>query len=108
MTDAYNYNLDTIFDTLSHRNIISNALYKGEVNITFTKADGTQRTMLCTLQSARLPVVVIDESKTPRKTNDATQVVWDITAGGWRSFCWDRVVAFNVPCATIPSLTETL
>jgi len=37
--------------------------------ITFTKKDGTERVMNCTLRGDMLPVVEIKEDKAPRKQN---------------------------------------
>ena len=110
MTDPYN--LDTLFDDLSHRDIISNALHQGKVNVSFTKADGTQRQMLCTLNESYMPVVVAetpspDAVSTPRKKNDATQVVWDIDACGWRSFRWDSILAFNFTTNSVRQWNHT-
>ena len=93
-------------DTPTDRDVLLAALHQGEVSVTFTKLDGTERTMRCTLREARLPVVVVDDTKTPRKTNEATVAVWDIDAGGWRSFLWDRVTSFGVPTDTLPQSTE--
>jgi hypothetical protein len=31
------------------------------------------------------------QSKSPKKTNEDVCAVWDIDAGAWRSFRWDRL-----------------
>lgn len=54
--------------------------------ITFTKKDGSERVMNCTLRSDMLPAVEIKEDKTPRKKNDNVLSVYDLEANGWRSF----------------------
>lgn len=54
--------------------------------VTFTKKDGTERVMNCTLRADLLPAVEIKEDKTPRKQNDSALAVYDIDANGWRSF----------------------
>lgn len=57
--------------------------------VTFTKKDGEERIMTCTLKPELLPVVVIkegDENKPPRKRSEDTMAVYDLTAQGWRSF----------------------
>jgi hypothetical protein len=59
--------------------------------ITFTKKDGTERVMNCTLRSDMLPAVEIKEDKTPRKQNDSVLSVYDIDAQGWRSFTLSSV-----------------
>lgn len=57
--------------------------------ITFTKKDGTERVMKCTLQEAKLPVVEQKETtevtKT-RKENPELLSVYDLESDGWRSF----------------------
>lgn len=55
------------------------------VTVTFTKSDGAERVMRCTLQSQYLPSVSLAEGKT-RKTNDNTLSVWDLEVSAWRSF----------------------
>ena len=54
--------------------------------ITFTKKDGTERVMNCTLRSDMLPAVEIKEDATPRKQNDSIISAYDLDAKGWRSF----------------------
>ena len=52
------------------------------VTITFTKKDGTERVMHCTLDPARLPPVVVTEDKKERKVNDNIMSVYDVDAKG--------------------------
>jgi len=59
--------------------------------ITFTKKDGTERVMNCTLRGDMLPVVENKEDKAPRKQNDSVLSVYDIDAQGWRSFTINAV-----------------
>lgn len=59
--------------------------------ITFTKKDGTERVMNCTLCGDMLPVVEIKEDKAPRKQNDSVLSVYDLDAQGWRSFTINTV-----------------
>ncbi len=63
------------------------------VEIEFTKKDGTDRVMKCTLQEDYLPeydgVILIDKD---RWKKDAL-AVFDIEKEGWRSFRWDSVKA---------------
>jgi hypothetical protein len=59
-----------------------------EATITFTKVDGTERVMKCTLEADKLPPVVIKEDAKPRKQSDSTKAlrVFDLEKGEWRSF----------------------
>jgi hypothetical protein len=71
-----------------------------EVTITFTKADGTDRTMLCTKQFSKIPqefhpktdkVVKLDESGNVIETDLIS--VWDLEKQGWRSFNFSKIKA---------------
>jgi hypothetical protein len=59
-----------------------------EAKVTFTKVDGTDRVMKCTLESNKLPPVVIKEDAKPRKESTSTKAlrVFDIEKQEWRSF----------------------
>ena len=63
-----------------------------EIKITFTKKDGTERVMRCTLDPNKLPVHEtntdnpIDFPETKRKVSTETMAVFDLDAQGWRSF----------------------
>lgn len=83
------YEPDT--NTLTNDSVVFRKWLKGvltvqPVTVTFTKKDGTERVMNCTLRSDMLPVQEIVEDKAPRKQNDSTLAVYDIDAQGWRSF----------------------
>ena len=67
------------------RSWLKDALHHQTIQVTFTKKDGTERVMKCTLREDILPKVEIKESST-RKTNDANLAVFDVEATGWRSF----------------------
>jgi hypothetical protein len=72
--------------------------------VTFTKADGSERVMNCTLLSEVLnervpPIADSPESKAPstKAVNPHTVAVYDITADGWRSFRLDSVKSIGFP-----------
>lgn len=59
------------------------------VSVTFTKKDGTERVMKCTLDPKELPPQPVTESKegkAERKKSVDTLAVYDLEAKGWRSF----------------------
>ncbi len=69
-----------------------------EVSVTFTKADGTDRTMLCTKQFSKIPqefhpktdkVVKLDENGNVIESDLIS--VWDLEKQGWRSFNFGKV-----------------
>ena len=61
-------------------------LREQEIKITFTKKDGTERIMRCTLDPAKLPVQESTETNTNRKVSTETMAVFDLDVQGWRSF----------------------
>lgn len=66
---------------------IVKVLSNGVHNITFTKVDGTERTMPCTLDPTILPLVEIKEEKSVlRKLNMDTLRVFVTDIKEWRSF----------------------
>lgn len=65
------------------------------VNVTFTKKDGTLRTMPCTLNRDLIPAE--HAPKGDRMiSNQTAQPVFVTDAGGWRSFRWDSVQEYSV------------
>ena len=84
------------------REWVRGLLQNSEVTVTFTKADGTDRDMLCTLDHSRIPVSVVKpvqsvdgivrESRKPRKEPDPHSIrVFDLEKQEWRSFRFDRL-----------------
>ena len=87
------------------REWVRGLLTNSEVTVTFTKADGTDREMLCTLDNSRIPVSVakpvsttapvdgiVRESRKPRKEPDPHSIrVFDVEKQEWRSFRFDRL-----------------
>ena len=71
-------------------------LKMGPATVVFTKKDGTERTMQCTLEPDALPkVVVTEDKKADRKKSDTSIAVYDIEAKGWRSFTVRSVKQFK-------------
>lgn len=89
------------------RDWIRNLLNVSEITVTFVKADGTLRDMRCTLDIDRIPPQppraekpareapvdgIVRESKEVTKPEEShTQKVFDLDAGAWRSFRYDRL-----------------
>lgn len=61
------------------------------LRITFTKADGTEREMFCTLAEQLIPADKVPKG-TGRETSSDTQHVFDLDKQEWRSFKWDSVI----------------
>ena len=69
--------------------------------VTFTKQDGTERVMNCTLKPELLPVVEVkplQEGKLPRKESTTSIRVYDLEKSEWRSFTTKNVtrVEFSI------------
>lgn len=76
------------------RDDLLKSLREGVVDIKFTKKDGSERLMKCTLQEG---VVVPYERKTDRVVDrtDNNIAVWDVEADGWRSINFDTIKEVN-------------
>lgn len=69
------------------------------VMVTFTKSDGTDRNMKCTLHKKNLPVPTeaVKEKKTRKKNEDPDLfVVFDMEKDAWRSFRFSAVTNVEV------------
>ncbi len=82
-------------DSKQLKESLSKVLAVSNVTVTFTKTDGTERVMKCTLKS---DVIVPYQQKTDRKKpeNDQLISVWDIENNGWRSFKVDAIKNIQV------------
>jgi hypothetical protein len=90
-----------ITETEATRNLLLKALHCSICKVIFTKTDGTERTMLCTLDEQFLPSreesVSLTGTKTgkPRHSPDVLYV-WDVEKDDWRAFRVDRVKEWNI------------
>ena len=89
------------------RDWVRSLLEVAEITVTFVKADGTERDMRCTLDLLKIPPQppraekpvkeapvdgIVRESKEVTKPEENhTQKVFDLDAGAWRSFRYDRL-----------------
>ena len=90
---------------LQIREWVRGLLTNSEIMVTFTKADGTDRDMRCTLDHSRIPVSVakpvsttapvdgiVRESRNPKKEPDPHSIrVFDLEKQEWSSFRFDRL-----------------
>ncbi len=83
------------FDDKHGRELIHNFLHDGLCEVDFIKADGSFRTMKCTLNEDVIRKYVDWEDVKPKGTGsevtDTVQRVFDVEVGGWRSFRFDSV-----------------
>ena len=82
------------------RDWVRSLLQKGPITVTFTKADGTDRKMLCTLDHSRIPEApakplpvdgIVKESKQRKQPDEHSIRVFDLDKKEWRSFRFDRL-----------------
>ena len=84
-----------MFDKYELKEILCNTVS----TVVFTKIDGTERELKCTLLPEYLPAKPVVEGQQlltealPRKENPDTLAVWDMESNGWRSFRTDSVKA---------------
>ena len=67
--------------------------------VVFTKKDGTEREMRCTLAESRIPADKTPQTKEePTQTSGSALRVFDTEKQEWRSFRWDSIkqVRFGV------------
>lgn len=96
--------MNTVQDTVANlkgiptREELIKLLQKEVVEVTFTKLNGDQRIMPCTLVESFIdnPAKTKDEPKKVRQVSDKVVSVWAIESKGFRSFRYDRVKTIKV------------
>ncbi len=77
-------------DTKEGREWLKGLLREREVTIFFTKKDGTEREMRCTLAENKIPSENAPINSGKKQSDDAL-AVFDVVKSAWRSFRWDSV-----------------
>ena len=80
---------------LLDKDTIKNALHEKICKVTFTKINGDERIMYCTLNESMIPSDITSETTRSKTENPAVQPVYDVNAPGWRSFRWDSIKDFT-------------
>jgi hypothetical protein len=76
------------------RDTILKDLRECVIEVSFTKVNGENRIMRCTLRPDLLPETYINEAaeeKSFHRVNPEVIAAWDVQAHGWRSFRIDSV-----------------
>ena len=78
------------------RHWVKDLLHTTEVKVTFAKADGTIRTMRCTLDPLKLPpqsapIIITNETRRRKEPDSESVRVFDLDKQEWRSFRFDRL-----------------
>jgi len=63
------------------------------IRVVFTKADGSERVMKCTLIDQYIPKT---EETGTKKINEEVLPVWDLDVNAWRSFRIDSIKEVSV------------
>jgi len=71
-------------------------LSEGQCRVIFTKLNGEERNMVCTLKEGVIPKATKDpiSQKKVRDVSEEVLAVWDVNKEGWRSFRVKNVVSF--------------
>ena len=87
---------DNIKSVTWDKDSIKEKLHRTICKVVFTKTDGTERVMHCTLNENMIPAAIeaLDTKRT-KKENPEVQPVYDVEANGWRSFRWDLLKDFT-------------
>jgi len=67
-------------------------LQENIVQVTFTKLDGEERIMPCTLKAEYFP----NPKQNAEQKNEKTVAVWALESNGFRSFRYDRVKSIKI------------
>ena len=78
------------------RTEIIEQLQNNIVEVTFTKVNGEQRIMPCTLMADLLPAQPVTENKKTKAVNEAVVSAYALESSGWRSFRVDSVTNLRV------------
>jgi hypothetical protein len=90
--------LNLATDTEAQEHVLQNLRTNEQgIRIVFTKKDGTERAMLCTLSETKIP-----QDKQPKTQTTSSQTagsalrVFDLEKAEWRSFRWDSVTSLGI------------
>jgi len=79
---------------MTKRETLVNGLKKDVLTINFTKVNGEERVMNCTLNETLLPEAITSDSE--KKENLDVIAVWDTDKDAWRSFRVDSVNSIKI------------
>jgi len=84
--------------TMFTRDGLIDMLRHNIVTVTFTKVNGDERVMTCTLRSELIPNAPTHNGNlvVERKSTSNNVSVWDVNANGWRSFRVENVKNISI------------
>lgn len=81
--------------TKTNRDWLIGKLKEGEVVVNFTKADGSERRLVCTLKADQLPPSDPAKKTLNKAVNEDVVSAWDVENEGWRSFRLDSIIGVS-------------
>lgn len=96
MTYQISYAGTTEFDLESKYRELHHLLESHDCEVVFTKVDGSERVMPCTLRADELPPKPLTENSKTRKINHSAISVWCLDKKEWRSFRVEGVKSIKV------------
>lgn len=78
----------TDFTLDENQTLLKEWLRNESLLVTFTKKDGTERKIYCTLSESNTPK---KETAGTRSVSTTSLPVYDLEKGEWRSFRWDSI-----------------
>lgn len=82
-------------DTPEGRKWLREMLQSQKIEVFFTKKDGTERKMLCTLEENKIPKEKLPKNSGKSQSDEAL-AVFDVEKNDWRSFRWDSVTKIQL------------
>jgi hypothetical protein len=86
--------MENAINTPEGREWLLGLLRDSEVTVKFTKKDGSERKMLCTLAENKIPSENLPKNSGKTKSDEAL-AVFDLEKQSWRSFRFDSVKEIN-------------
>jgi hypothetical protein len=82
-----------VFKTNEDKEWLRVLLHEREVSVSFTKKDGTERKMICTLSENKIPAGLAPKGtkKTEKTEIGEALAVFDLEKSQWRSFRFDSI-----------------
>lgn len=75
---------------------IEHSLNSGLCQVTFTKKDGTERTLTGTLNRDLIPADKLPSGDSSNRiVNEEVRSLYETDLDAWRSFRWDSVISYN-------------
>ena len=83
-------------DNFEMKKEIECSLNSGLCQVTFTKKDGTERTLTGTLNRDLIPSDKLpSDDSSNRIVNEEVRTLYEVEIDAWRSFRWDSVISYN-------------